>query len=590
MGVILKMTTLAAALLLFPAAVWGADGKKLFQERCAECHGSDARGSAKGPGLAANPLLRGQSVEQLRGVVQRGFPNSGMPAFDLPSEDLDAVAGYVRGLNAGVTVGPAAEKPATWGKPEPGDWLTYNGKLSANRYSELKQIHTGNVGGLRLKWIFPIPYYGLEVTPLETGGVMYVTGPNQVFAIDALTGNQIWTWSRPQTRGLTGDAALGTNRGVAIRDDKVFYETDNAHLLALRRSTGELVWEKTMPDEPQHYGGTMAPLVVRDTVIAGVAGADQGIRGFIACYKAETGELLWRHWTVPRKDERGAETWQGSEPLRGGGSTWLTGSYDEATDTLFWPTGNPFPDSDDRDRGGDNLFTNCILALDPHTGGLKWHYQFTPHDVRDRDATEPPVLVDAAYRGKPRKLLLHADRNGFFYVLDRTSGELLLATPFLRRVDWATEIAPDGRPRVTDPKGCPDDAANWSSAAFSPVTRLFYFLALEECTGSPLGYPDQTGQRFLRALNIETGKIVWEVPQPGAAKAKTWTGVLVTAGGVVFYGKPNGGFEAVDERGGNLLWRFETNVRMKASPMTFEFKGKQYVAVAAGPNILCFGL
>jgi glucose dehydrogenase len=276
--------------------------------------------------------------------------------------------------------------------------------------------------------------------------------------------------------------------------------------------------------------------------------------------------------------------------LRGGGSTWLTGSYDEATDTLFWPTGNPFPDSDDRDRGGDNLFTNCILALDPHTGGLKWHYQFTPHDVRDRDATEPPVLVDAAYRGKPRKLLLHADRNGFFYVLDRTSGELLLATPFLRRVDWATEIAPDGRPRVTDPKGCPDDAANWSSAAFSPVTRLFYFLALEECTGSPLGYPDQTGQRFLRALNIETGKIVWEVPQPGAAKAKTWTGVLVTAGGVVFYGKPNGGFEAVDERGGNLLWRFETNVRMKASPMTFEVKGKQYVAVAAGPNILCFGL
>jgi PQQ-dependent dehydrogenase (methanol/ethanol family) len=513
-----------------------------------------------------------------------------MPAFDLPPEDLAAVAGYVRSLNAGMTVRPTAGKRITWGDPEPGDWLTYNGKVSANRYSELKQIHTGNVDALRLQWIFPIPYYGLEVTPLEAGGTMYVTGPNQVFAIDALTGNQIWKYSRPQTLGLDGDAVLGTNRGVAIRDDKVFYVTDNAHLLALNRASGEAVWEKAMPEEPQHYGGTMAPLLVRDTVIAGVSGADEGIRGFVACYQADTGELLWRHWTVPQKGERGSETWQGSEPLRGGGSTWLTGSYDESTNTLYWPTGNPFPDSEDGDRGGDNLFTNCILALDPRTGGLKWHYQFTPHDVSDRDATEPPVLVDAAYRGTPRKLLLHADRNGFFYVLDRTNGELLLAKPFLRRVDWATEIGADGRPKVTDPKGCPDDAANWSSAAFSPVTRLFYFLALEECTGSPQGYPDQTGQRFLRALNIETGKIVWEVPQQGPAKAKTWSGVLATAGGLVFYGKPNGGFEAVDERDGKMLWRFETNVRMKASPMTFEVRGKQYVAVAAGPNILCFGL
>jgi PQQ-dependent dehydrogenase (methanol/ethanol family) len=579
-----------AALLLFQAAAWGADGKKLFRERCAGCHGNDARGGGQGPGLAGNPRLSGRSVEQVRAIVERGVPASGMPAFDLPPDQLDALAAYVRSLNAGVTVGPPAGRRVAWGKPQPGDWLTYNGNVSASRYSELKQIHRDNVGGLHLKWIFPIPYYGLEVTPLAAGGVLYVTGPNQVYAIDALTGSQIWSYSRPQTRGLTGDSALGTNRGVAIREDKVFFETDNAHLLALDRATGELVWEKTMPEEPQQYGGTMAPLIVRDTVIAGVAGADHGIRGFLACYKADTGELLWRHWTVPRRGEPGSETWQGSEPLLGGGSTWLTGSYDESADTLYWPTGNPYPDSDDRDRGGDNLYTNCILALDPHSGELKWHFQFTPHDVRDRDATEPPVLVDTPYRGKPRKLLLHADRNGFFYVLDRTSGELLLAQSFLRRVDWASGIAPDGRPQVINPRGCPDDAANWSSAAFSPVTRLFYFLALEECTGSPLGYPDQTGQRYLRALDIETGKIVWEVPQPGAAKAKTWSGVLVTAGGLVFYGKPNGGFEAVDERDGKLLWRFETNVRMKASPMTFEFAGKQYVAVAAGPNILCFGL
>jgi PQQ-dependent dehydrogenase (methanol/ethanol family) len=586
----LKIIILAAALLLLPAPLCGADGTSVFQARCAGCHGNDALGSAQGPGLAGNPRLSGLALEQVRGIVRQGFPNSGMPAFDLPAGELDAVAGYVRSLNAGAATRAVAGRRVTWGKPEAGDWLTYNGKLSANRYSELKEIHTGNVAGLHLKWIFAIPHYALETTPLEAGGVMYVTGPNQVYAIDALTGNQIWKYSRPQTRGLDGDAALGTNRGVAIREGKVFYVTDNAHLLALDRATGELVWEKTMPEEPQHYGGTIAPLVVNGTVIAGVSGADEGIRGFVACYQAESGELLWRHWTVPRKGQRGSETWQGSEPLRGGGSTWLTGSYDQETDTLYWPTGNPFPDGNDRDRGGDNLFTNCILALDPHTGELKWHFQFTPHDLRDRDATEPPVLVDTAYRGTPRKLLLHADRNGFFYVLDRTSGELLLAKPFLRRVDWASGIGADGRPVVTNPKGCPDDAANWSSAAYSPATRLFYFLALEECTGSPLGYPDQTGQRFLRALDIATGKIVWEVPQPGPAKAKTWSGVLATAGGLVFYGKPNGGFAAVDGRDGRELWRFETNVRMKASPMTFEFGGSQYVAVAAGPNILCFGL
>lgn len=587
------MKAAAMVLLTAAASLWGApDGKLVYAERCAGCHGADARGSGKAPGLAGNPRLAGQSLEQLQGVIRRGFPDSGMPAFDLPAGESLVVAAYVRGLNAGAATaaGARVRKPVTFPKAQPGDWLTYNGKASANRYSELKQINTANVSGLKLKWIFPIPAFGLEVTPIAAGGVMYVTGPNQVYAIDTRNGNQIWKYSRPQTEGLDGDAALGTNRGVAIREDKVFFVTDNAHLLALDRATGELVWEKTMPEETQHYGGTMAPLVVKDTVIVGVSGADEGIRGFVACYKAETGELMWRQWTVPRAGERGSETWKGSEPVRGGGSTWLTGSYDEATDTLYWPTGNPWPDGDDTDRGGDNLYTNCVLALDAKTGALKWHYQFTPHDVADRDATEPMVLVDTLYRAKARKLLLHADRNGFFYVLDRTDGALLLAEPFLRRVDWASGIGADGRPRVVEPKGCPVDGANWSSASWSPVTKLFYFLALEECTGSPVGYPDQTGQRFLRALNIETGKIVWEAPQPGAAKAKTWSGVLATAGGVVFYGKPNGGFEAVDERDGKMLWRFETNVRMKASPMTFELGGKQYVAVAAGPNILCFGL
>jgi glucose dehydrogenase len=572
--VVLTLLLLLSAQQLLP--------QELFTTRCAPCHGEDARGTAQGPGLAMNPRVAEQTEEQLRAYIQHGNPGAGMPSFsDLPSDDLTVVAKYLRRLNKDTFAGPVSAKEPlrkiTWGDPQPGDWLTYNGNVSGNRYSPLKQISTANVSSLKLKWVFPMSYFGLETTPLAADGVLYVTGPNEVFALDARAGNALWHYSRPATPGLVGDAKLGTNRGVAILRDKVYFVTDNAHLLALDRATGKLLWEIAMPeDEHQPYGGTVAPLIVGDSVIAGVAGGDHGIRGFVASYRADTGALLWRHWTVPT--------------ATGGGSAWLTGSYDPGSDTLYWATGNPWPDGDDRDRPGDNLYTNCVLALNPRTGELKWHYQFTPHDLKDRDATEPNVLVDTVYKGKPSKLLLHADRNGFFYVLDRTTGEVLLGKPFLRRVDWATSIGPGGKPVVSDPRGCPSDAANWDATAFSPETRLYYFMALEECVGKPTGYPDQTGQRFLRAVNIETGEIVWEAPQPGAARAKTWSGVLATAGGLIFYGQPNGGFTAADQRNGKTLWQFPTNVRMKASPMTFTLDGNQYIAVAAGPNILCFGL
>jgi PQQ-dependent dehydrogenase (methanol/ethanol family) len=574
--------------------------QQLFTNRCAACHGEDARGTAKGPGLAMNPRVAEQSAEQLRAYLERGNSGAGMPSFaDVPAIELASLVRYLRRINADTILAPVAapgsSREIAWGPPQPGDWLTYNGNDSGNRYSPLDQIRTSNVFLLKLKWVFPIPYFGLETTPLAAARVLFVTGPNQVFALDAVTGNPLWQYSRPASAGMVGDARLGTNRGVAILRDKVFFVTDNAHLLALDRATGRLLWDipmaPEMPSGEHHtYGGTVAPLIVDDLVIAGVAGADEGIRGFVAAFKAGTGVLVWRRWTVPRRGEPGIETWQGKEPITGGGSTWLTGSYDPSSGILYWATGNPWPDGDDRDRPGDNLYTDSVLALNARTGDLKWHYQFTPHDLKDRDATEPNVLVDSVYKGKPSKLLLHADRNGFFYVLDRTDGKLLLAKPFLRRVDWAKSIGADGRPVIADPRGCPSDAANWDSSAFSPVTRLYYFMALEECVGKPTGYPDQTGQRVLRAVNIETGEISWEVPQPGPARAKTWSGVLATAGGLVFYGQPNGGFAAVDERNGKTLWKFPTNVRMKASPMTFTAGGRQYVAVAAGPNILCFGL
>jgi PQQ-dependent dehydrogenase (methanol/ethanol family) len=562
------------------------------------------------------------SLDQVTRITEE--TTSLMPPVKAPPADLENLTAFLAsltGVKPDSTVIPQA--PVSDGvrfsdllNPKPGDWLTYNGKLSGNRYSQLKQINTTNAGRLVLKWTYSIPlwtqflpdtpyfrenmrYFGLETVPIVADGIMYVTGPNQVFALDPRTGHPIWQYSRPRTPGLVSDPSLGTNRGVAILGDNVFMVTDNAHLIALNRITGKLVWEATMPHEPQRYGGTVAPLIVKDLVIAGVAGGDWGIRGFVAAYKATTGERVWRTWTVPDDGEPGIETWKGTAYKLGGGSTWLTGSYDPQTDTLFWATGNPYPNSDDSQRGGDNLFTDSVLALDPANGKMKWYYQFTPHDTHDWDATEPNVLVDTIYHGQHRKLLLHADRNGFFYVFDRTNGKLLLAKPFMHRITWASGIGADGRPIPLPPSdlGCPDHATNWNGTAYSPVTRLYYVMATESCTvrllpGSwknPLP-PVEPGRKYLRAIDIETGKIAWEIPQVGPIDGKRVAGILGTAGGLLFYGDPSGYFLAADERDGKTLWRVPLNTTIKTSPMTYSIDGEQYVTLAAGSSIMTFGL
>jgi PQQ-dependent dehydrogenase (methanol/ethanol family) len=539
--------------------------------------------------------------------------HAAMKPFSLEKASLENLTAYLATLT-GVEPGPLAESNPVVTKgasaiefdgilhPKPGNWPTYNGNLSANRYSPLTEINKSNVSSLLLKWIAPMPQLGLEATPIVVDGIMYFSGQNQAYAMDATTGRAIWRYFRPPTPGLVGDASVGTNRGPAIFRDKVFVTTDNAHLLALNRVTGKVMWEVVMPEEKEHYGSTVSPMILNDTVIAGVSGGDWGMRGFIVCYDTATGKLLWRHWTLPGPGEPGVETWGKEWPRLGGGSTWLTGSYDPETDTLFWPTGNPWPDRDDRNRPGDNLYTNSILALDPGTGKMKWYFQFTPHDTADRDAAEPPVLVDTAFHGKPMKLLLHADRNGFFYVFDRTNGKLLLTKSFLKQLNWATGIGPDGRPIPTTLSGslsakqrdCPDNAANWTSTAFSPTTRWYYFMTIEECTDPKLptnsSQARNIGQRYLRALDIETGEIKWEIPQPGALIVKTWSGVMGTTAGMIFYADPNGAFVAVDEKSGKMLWHYDTNVGMKGPPMTYAVGGKQYVAVTAGSTLLSFAL
>jgi alcohol dehydrogenase (cytochrome c) len=497
------------------------------------------------------------------------------------------------------------------------DWPTYHGDPGGNRYTTLTQIDKTNVQRLAPKWVFPLANVTqVENTPVVVAGVMYVSSANEVYALDAGSGRQIWRFRRPRTTGLTGNAAIGFNRGVAIGGDRLFLLTDNAHMISMDRFNGEVFWESEMADWKQNYNGTSAPLVVGNLVISGTAGGDEGVRGFVVAYDVMSGKEAWRLWIVPKPGEPGSETWQGKQTEHRGGASWMTGTYDPQLDLLYWPTGNPGLDYNGDDRQGDNLYTDSVLAIEAKTGKLRWHFQFTPHDIHDWDAQEPPVLVDTNWQGQPRKLLLQANRNGFFYVLDRTSGQLLLAKQFLKKLNWAKGIDAKGRPILNDLPAdangetyvCPgfQGGTNWFSTSFNPATGLYYFQALERCNlfskrameweagkgymgGAARPAPGETFTKSLRAINIQTGEIAWDLPQvSGAATASA--GVISTASGLVFFGENSGSFMAADAATGRVLWEYSTNHTWKASPMTYVFDNKQYVAIAVGQTITAFGL
>jgi alcohol dehydrogenase (cytochrome c) len=497
------------------------------------------------------------------------------------------------------------------------DWPTYHGDPSGNRYSTLTQIDKTNISRLAPKWIFPIPNAPqIENTPVVVDGLMYVSSANEVWALDAGTGRQVWHYQRPRTKGLSGNAAIGFNRGVAISGDRLFMLTDNAHMMALDRRHGEVLWETEMADWHQNYNGTSAPLTVGDLVISGTAGGDEGVRGFIAAYDQSSGKEVWRVWTVPNPGEPGSETWQGKQTEHRGGASWMTGTYDPQLDLVYWPTGNPGLDYNGDDRLGDNLYTDSILALEAKTGKMRWHFQFTPHDLHDWDAQEPPVLVDTQWRGQPRKLLLQANRNGFFYVLDRTNGEFLLGKQFLKKLNWAKGLDAKGRPILndlqTDAQGetyvCPgfQGGANFYSTSFNPQTGLYYFSALERCNlfskrtmeweagkgymgGGARPAPGETFVKSVRAINIQTGEIAWDLPQ-ASAPATASAGVLSTASGLVFFGENGGSFMAADAATGKVLWEFSANFLWKSSPMTYVFDNKQYIAIPIGQSIVAFAI
>jgi alcohol dehydrogenase (cytochrome c) len=497
---------------------------------------------------------------------------------------------------------------------EPEAWLMYSGNYRSERFSRLDQITKENVSGLRPAWIYQTGTIGrVEVTPLVADGVMYIAEPpSTIVALDAHTGRRLWRYDPIIPEETLNIGFPRTNRGIAILGDTVFFGTLDAQLIALDRTHGDVRWKVPIADNAVGYAVTAAPLAVDGKVIVGISGGEAGVRGFLDAYDAETGERVWRWWSVPAEGEPGNDTWGGDSWKTGGGATWLTGSYDPELGLLYWPTGNPAPDWNGDSRPGDNLYTDSLVALDVNTGEMRWYFQYTPHDVHDWDANQIPVLVDAEWDGTMRKLVILANRNAFYYVLDRETGQFLRATQYATQT-WAERIDENGRP-VRIPGTSPSEegtlvwpslagSTNWYSPAYDP-DRMSLFVPTREMSSiyfkSEAEYEPGTafvggGERrpdsdetygAVRALDALTGELKWEFKQLTPAVS----GVLATAGGLVISGTQEGNVFAVDSDTGEPLWDFYVGGGIRAAPMSFALDGQQYISVAAGQSIFTFAL
>ena len=515
---------------------------------------------------------------------------------------------------------------------EPQNWLTYSGNNLGQRYSALTQLTPSNIGNLEMKWAFQArSLEKFESTPLVVDGIMYVTqAPNDIVALDAVTGKTFWVYN--YTPSTDSRPCCGrVNRGVAILGNTLFMATLDAHLVAVDATSGRPIWNTEVASAKAGYAMTLAPLVVKDKIITGVAGGEYGIRGFIAAYDAKTGKEAWRFYTIPGPGEPGHESWAGDSWQHGGAPVWLTGSYDASTNLTYWGVGNPGPDYGGKIRGGDNLYSDCVVALDADTGKLKWYFQFTPHDVYDYDSVQVPVLADIDWKGKdgqtkPRKVMLWGNRNGYFYTIDRTTGEFLLGKPY-STVTWSKGLDERGRPMrlaSDNPVGGgpaiypgPIGATNWYSPSFSPRTGLFYISAwdnyhanfqetpgdfkegsnymggrgVSSMTGALRGpqvvkQKEENGYGTVRAIDPKTGEKKWEFKMADV----TSSGLLTTATDLLFTGSREGYFAALDARNGNVLWKVTVGGEIAMGPITYQVNGKQYVAFSAGSSLFTFAL
>jgi alcohol dehydrogenase (cytochrome c) len=520
----------------------------------------------------------------------------------------------------GVPPGPVTSQELLAGLPADGSrWVMFGGSYTNQRHSPLTQITPENVTRLVPQWTFQTDISGsrFETTPLLRDNVLYVTGPlSTAWAIDARTGREIWRYKRelPPTGSLTACCGL-VNKGFGVLGDRLFMTTLDAHLVALNMKTGGVVWDVAMADYKQGYASTIAPLVVKDKVIVGVAGGEFGIRGFIDAYDVKTGNRAWRFYTIPGPGEPGNDTWAGDSWQRGGASVWVTGAYDPELNLVYYGIGNPGPDYHSESRKGDNLYSDSIVALDADAGTLRWHYQFTPHDLHDWDATEVPVLADLTIAGQPRKVVMFANRNGFYYTLDRTNGKVIVAKPYVVTT-WAKEVDSNGRPillpgNIPDEKGsltCPDvtGGTNFWPPSFDPAQRLFFVNAREVCAtyyawrqeyvpgerytggaGQRARGPDQRAYGALRAIDPTTGERRWEFEYISPSTS----GLLSTASGVIFSGDAEGNFLAIDARNGKFLWRYQMGSALHGtSALTYMLDGRQHVLVPAGTTLTAWAL
>jgi alcohol dehydrogenase (cytochrome c) len=494
----------------------------------------------------------------------------------------------------------------------PANWLTYSGNYQGHRHSALAEIHSGNVSQVRPVWVYQAQDPGkIETSPLVVDGILYLTEkPNVVTALDGRTGRPLWSTRLPPPPKVP-TCCGPVNRGLAVLDDALFFATLDGQLVALDMRTGKIRWKITVGDGKSGASMTMAPLAVKDRIIVGIAGGEFGVRGFIDAYEARSGKRLWRFWTIPGPGQPGHESWKGDSWKTGGATTWVTGSYDPALNLVYWGTSNPAPSYDGDGREGDNLYANSLVALDADTGQLRWHFQFTPHDLHDWDSNQVPVVFDAPVGGRARTLVAQANRNGFYYVLDRATGELLSGTPYIKQT-WASGLDPRGRPLVR-PGTTPTaqgvlvypglgGGTNWYSPSYDPQSGLFFVQAHEDYAqvffkrhgafkpgahyegGAARDVEGSEHYAVVKAIEAATGKIVWEFKQHAGPSG----GVLSTAGGLVWSGNREGTFFALDARSGRPLWRFQTGGGISANPISFEVDGKQHVAIATGQAIFVF--
>ncbi|MFN7982104.1 MAG: PQQ-dependent dehydrogenase, methanol/ethanol family [Vicinamibacterales bacterium] len=650
-----------------------AAGARTYEQACQVCHAPRGIGD-RGPALNTGRFTRGDSDADLFHTIRAGLAGTQMPAFSrLTDDETWQVVSYIRSLapapgvpaptrvsvrtrdgrelrgirlnedtfslqladdsgawhfvdkltNEDVRVDQTTVTPARLERAsaEPQNWLMYWGDYQSTHYSGLSQVNTSNVHTLGTAWTYPMPGDAvLEATPLVADGVMFTTQPGVVVALDARTGRQLWRFARPQK--VKNPYEINPyNRGVAIVGTQLFMGTLDAALVALDVKTGHLLWETQVADTMAGYSLTSAPLVVKDTVLVGITGGEFGARGFLDAYDRATGKRLWRWYAVPGPNEFGNDTWKGDSWMRGGSPMWLTGSYDPSTNLVFWTVGNPGPQIDRTERGDlDNLFSDSVVAIDPDTGQRKWHYQFTPNDGHDWDSCQAVVLVDRQWHGQMRHLLLHADRNGLFYVIDRATGALLDATPFVYQ-NWNAGFEANGRPIVVPGSNSSREGSffvyptvgggtNFQAPSYSARTGLFYLEYREGGqTYTSTTVPFEQGRQYIgrdvpkpgvgpkagepqssagiKAIDPETGRIVWDVP---IAQGSLTNGVLATAGDVVFAAVRDGNVLALDARTGRHLWHVQTGGNLAASPISYAVNGRQFVAIAAGNVVYSFAL